>query len=83
MRRAPLAAVAVVALLVPAGAAAHASLQESSPREQARLEDPPTEIRLHYDQAVTATAVSIDLTRRAESLDLKEFARLSDALLEL
>jgi copper transport protein len=58
VRRA-LVALALVALLVPASAAGHASLREATPGEQSRLEAPPTEIRLEYDQAVTATPDSI------------------------
>ena len=58
MRRALLAA-ALAALLVPAGAAAHATLKEASPSEQSRVDAPPTEITLRYDQAVTATPDSI------------------------
>lgn len=58
MRRALLAGT-LVALLLPAGAAAHATLSEASPQEQSRLETPPTEIRLRYDQSVTATPDSI------------------------
>jgi copper transport protein len=50
---------ALAALLVPASAAAHASLKEATPREQSRLDAPPTEIVLRYDQAVTATPDSI------------------------
>ncbi len=53
------AAVALAALVLPAAADAHASLQEATPREQSRLEQPPTEIRLRYDQSVTATPNSI------------------------
>jgi copper transport protein len=50
---------ALAALLVPASAAAHATLKESSPDEQSRVDTPPTEITLRYDQAVTATSDSI------------------------
>lgn len=58
MRRA-LAAVTLVALVVPAAAAAHATLKDASPGEQSSVESPPAEITLRYDQAVTATADSI------------------------
>ncbi|HEY1315750.1 MAG TPA: copper resistance protein CopC [Gaiella sp.] len=58
MRRILLGA-ALAALLVPASAAAHATLKESSPDEQSRVDTPPTEITLRYDQAVTATSDSI------------------------
>ena len=43
MRRA-LLGVALAALLVPAGAAAHATLKYASPGEQSRVDAPPTEI---------------------------------------
>ncbi len=60
MRRTLAAAVlALAALVLPAAADAHASLQEATPREQSRLEQPPSEIRLRYDQSVTATPNSI------------------------
>ena len=42
-----------VALLVPAAASAHATMKESTPREQGRVETAPTEVRLRFDQAVT------------------------------
>ena len=58
MRRALLGA-ALAALLLPAGAAAHATLKHAWPGEQSRLDAPPTEIELRYDQAVTATPDSI------------------------
>jgi copper transport protein len=53
VRRA-LAAAGALALLLPAAASAHATLKESSPPEQGRVETPPTEVRLRFDQAVTA-----------------------------
>jgi copper transport protein len=53
MRRALGIAVAV-ALIVPTGAAAHATLEEATPSEQGRVERPPTEVVLRYDQSVTA-----------------------------
>jgi copper transport protein len=58
VRRALLAGT-LVALLLPAAAAAHATLSDASPQEQSRIETPPTEIRLRYDQSVTATPDSI------------------------
>jgi copper transport protein len=58
VRRA-LAAAVLVALAVPAAAAAHATLKEATPREQSRIDEAPTEITLRYDQAVTATPDSI------------------------
>ena len=53
MRRA-LALVAGIALLVPSAAAAHATLRHASPGEQGRVETPPTEVVLRYDQSVSA-----------------------------
>jgi copper transport protein len=53
VRRA-LAAAGALALLLPAAASAHATLKESSPPEQGRVDRPPTEVRLRFDQAVTA-----------------------------
>jgi len=58
VRRALLCGV-LAALLLPAAAAAHATLKEAHPGEQSRVETPPTEITLRYDQSVTATANSI------------------------
>jgi len=48
-----------VALVFPAVAGAHATLREASPREQSKVETPPTEIRLRYDQSVTAAPNAI------------------------
>ncbi len=58
MRRALLAA-GVATLLLPAAAAAHATLTDASPAEQSRLAAAPSVITLRYDQSVTATADSI------------------------
>jgi copper transport protein len=44
----------VVALALPGGAGAHATLSAATPAEQSRVETPPTEIRLRFDQSVTA-----------------------------
>ena len=52
MRPRWLAAVSLVALAFPALADAHATLVHASPGEQSRLERPPTEIVLRFDQAV-------------------------------
>lgn len=54
-----LAAAVVAALALPAAAGAHATLREASPAEQGRVESPPTEIRLRYDQSVTAVADAV------------------------
>ena len=53
MRRVLLAALAA-ALVLPSAAGAHATLMASTPAEQGRVHDPPTEIRLVFDQSVTA-----------------------------
>lgn len=53
MKRALLAALAA-ALVLPATAGAHATLMASTPAEQGRVHEPPTEIRLVFDQSVTA-----------------------------
>jgi len=44
----------LASLVAPAAGWAHATLKHASPAEQGRLEDPPNEIRLVYDQSVTA-----------------------------
>ena len=56
MRRGLAAAslVGLVALVLPSAAGAHASLGSAAPSEQSRIEAPPTEIRLRFDQSVTA-----------------------------
>ncbi|MEZ0293467.1 MAG: copper resistance protein CopC, partial [Solirubrobacteraceae bacterium] len=53
MRRA-LVAVLLTALVVPGVAGAHATLLRATPTEQGRVEVAPTEIRLAFDQSVTA-----------------------------
>ncbi len=56
---------AVIAVLVaPASAAAHATLLHASPGEQSRLERPPTEIFLRFDQSVTAPPDAIVVLAR-------------------
>ena len=55
MRRAAVAVVALAAALaVPAVAAAHATMKESHPAEQGRVEQPPREVTLRFDQSVEA-----------------------------
>ena len=51
MRRAALAA-ALAALVFPAGAFAHASLEHTWPSFRQRVEAPPAAVRLNFDQAV-------------------------------
>ena len=58
MRRAVAAAFAV-ALIVPGIAAAHATMKEATPAEQGRVETPPTEVTLRFDQSVVAPADGI------------------------
>jgi copper transport protein len=53
VRRA-LAAAGLIALLLPAAASAHANLETTAPGEQSRIETPPAEIVLRFDQSVTA-----------------------------
>jgi copper transport protein len=54
VRRAVLAGVALAALVVPAAASAHATMKEAHPAEQGRVESPPHEITLRFDQSVEA-----------------------------
>ena len=49
-----MAAVFAVALIVPAVASAHATMKQSTPAEQGRVETPPTEVTLRFDQSVVA-----------------------------
>ena len=60
MRRALVVALVVAAaLIVPATAAAHATLEDASPATQSRVSAPPKEIRLHFNTAVTITSNAI------------------------
>jgi copper transport protein len=58
-------AVAVVAvlasLLVPTQAFAHATLKETTPAIQSRLEEPPDVVTLRFDQSVTVGARAIEV----------------------
>ena len=58
MRRALLAALAV-ALIAPAAASAHATMKEATPAEQGRVEVPPKEVMLRFDQSVVAPVDAI------------------------
>ncbi len=51
--------VCIVALALPSSAGAHATLSLVAPAEQSRVSAPPTEIRLGFDQSVTAPADAI------------------------
>lgn len=55
------ATVAVVALALPAAASAHATMSEAVPATQSRVETPPTEISLRFDQSVTITERAIEV----------------------
>lgn len=55
------AAVALLALLMPSTATAHVTLVRAEPATQSRLEQAPTEIRLHFNQPVTTTADAIQV----------------------
>ena len=52
-------ALVIAALAWPAAGLAHATLREASPAEQGNVDAPPTEIRLRYDQSVTALGDAI------------------------
>ena len=52
---------AVVALLAPNAALGHVILESSQPVTQSRLETPPNEIRLRFNQAVTASPAAIQV----------------------
>jgi copper transport protein len=58
VRRA-VAAVFAVALIVPAVASAHATMKQSTPVEQGRVEAPPREVSLRFDQSVVAQSDAI------------------------
>ena len=60
MRRALLLC-AVVALLAPNAALGHVILESSQPVTQSRLEAPPNEIRLRFNQAVTVSPDAIQV----------------------
>jgi copper transport protein len=52
---------AVVALLAPSAALGHVILESSQPVTQSRLETPPNEIRLRFNQAVTVSPGAIQV----------------------
>jgi len=54
-------AVVALALLVPSTAAAHVTLVRAEPATQSRLEQAPTEIRLHFNQPVTITSNAVQV----------------------
>jgi copper transport protein len=63
VRRSAGAAVAtlVAALLLPGAVSAHATLSTTEPAVQSRVERPPTEILLRFDQSVTITPRAIEV----------------------
>ncbi len=76
-RTAVLCAVALAGLVLPAGAAAHATLAGATPEQQSSVDTSPSEIVLRFDQAVTAVDDAIEVfaldgtivSRRAVSAD--------------
>jgi copper transport protein len=52
-------AVAAAALVAPASAFAHVTLESSVPVTQSRVETPPTEVRLHFNGSVTITPTAV------------------------
>jgi copper transport protein len=52
VRRAVAATCVLVALAAPAAASAHATMQEATPAVQGRVEVPPKEVTLRFDQSV-------------------------------
>ena len=55
------ALLAVVALVLPAAASAHARLESARPATQSRVDDAPTEVRLRFSQPVTLTRNAIQV----------------------
>jgi copper transport protein len=68
---------AVVALLAPSSALGHVILESSQPVTQSRLEAPPNEIRLRFNQAVTVSPDAIQVLAPDGTL-LSETATLSE-----
>ena len=62
MRRiAVVALVALAATALPAAAAAHATLKNTEPQLQSRLDEAPRSVILRFDQAVTITSQAIEV----------------------
>jgi len=57
--RRTLLGVLAIALVVPAAASAHATMKEATPAEQGRVETPPKEVTLRFDQSVVPPADAI------------------------
>jgi copper transport protein len=53
--------VALLALAAPGTAAAHATLERAEPATQSRVDVPPTEVRLEFNESVTATSNAIQV----------------------
>src|SRR5262245_41557921 len=77
MRRRVLLAAIAGALLVPATASAHVTLESSVPETQSRVETAPTEIRLRFNQPVTVTSNAIRVLA-ADGTVLSGTARTED-----
>jgi copper transport protein len=60
LRLALVGAVAV-ALVLPSAALAHVTLESAEPATQSRIESPPTEIRLRFNQPVTVTSNAVQV----------------------
>ena len=61
MRRLALVGAFAVALVLPSAALAHVTLDSAVPAEQSRVERPPTEIRLRFNQPVTITSNAVEV----------------------
>ena len=59
--RLALVGVAAVALILPSAAFAHVTLESAEPATQSRVESPPKEIRLRFNQPVTLTSRSLQV----------------------
>ncbi|MGL6278323.1 MAG: copper resistance protein CopC [Gaiella sp.] len=68
---------AALALMLPAAAAAHATVSATAPDLQERLEAAPTEVRIRFDQAVAIGPAPIHVLR-ADGTELQGPALLRD-----
>jgi copper transport protein len=59
--RLALVGAAAVALVLPSAALAHVTLESAEPATQSRVESPPTEIRLRFNQPVTVTSNAVQV----------------------
>jgi copper transport protein len=60
-RRLVVLAAAAAALVVPGTALAHVTLVDSDPVTQSRVDRPPTEVRLRFNQPVTITSNAVEV----------------------